>query len=92
MIATLDTLTADGCVVISFPEAAVPAEERESFLAMMKAEWIARQSRFTEEDAATLASEVDSGWWNRNRERILRSIGEAWASAWSLMRTASSRS
>ena len=74
MISTLDTLTTDGRVVISFPEAAVPAEERESFLSMMKEEWLARQSRFTEKDAASLAAEVDAGWWSRNRERILRSI------------------
>jgi hypothetical protein len=77
VIAALDTLTADGRVVISFPEAAVPAEERESFLAMLKAEWIARQSRFTEANAATLANEVDTEWWSRNRERILRSISDA---------------
>lgn len=77
MSATLDALTADGRVVISFPESAVPAQERESFISFLKAEWAARQSRFTEQDAQALAHEVDSGWWSKNRERILRSIGEA---------------
>ncbi|MDB6003583.1 MAG: hypothetical protein JWR15_570 [Prosthecobacter sp.] len=75
MNATLDALTADGRVVITFPESAVPAQERESFIAFLKAEWAARQSRFTEKDAKALADEVDTGWWNKNRERILRSIG-----------------
>jgi len=77
MNATLDAFTADGRVVISFPEAAVPAREREDFIAFLKAEWTARQSRFTAADAGAFADEVDAGWWSRNRERILRSLGEA---------------
>ena len=54
-------MTADGRVVITFPESAVPAEERESFISFLKAEWTARQSRFTEQEANALAEEVDSG-------------------------------
>jgi hypothetical protein len=77
MNATLDSFTADGRVVISFPESAVPPREREDFIAFLKAEWAARQSRFSEADAKSLATEVDSAWWSRNRERILRSIGAA---------------
>ena len=77
MAASLTTFTSDGRVVISFPESAVPAQEREDFIAFLKAEWTARQSRFSEADAKALADVVDSGWWSRNRERILRSIGEA---------------
>ena len=77
MISTLDAFTADGRVVISFPESAVPAREREDFIAFLKAEWAARQSRFTAADAKALADEVDSAWWGRNRERILRNLGEA---------------
>ncbi len=77
MTATLDALTADGRVVITFPESAVPTQERESFIAFIKAEWTTRQSRFTEKDAKTLADEVDTGWWSKNRERILHIIGEA---------------
>ena len=63
--------------MITFPESAVPTQERESFITFLKAEWAARQSRFTENDAKVLADEVDTGWWIKNRERILRSIGEA---------------
>ena len=77
MSARLDALTTDGRVVITFPESAVPAQERESFISLLKEEWAARQSRFTEQDAKALAEEVDSGWWQKNRDRILRSIGEA---------------
>ncbi|MBL9176460.1 MAG: hypothetical protein JNM65_00260 [Verrucomicrobiaceae bacterium] len=77
MTATLDALTADGRVVITFSESAVPTQERESFITFLKAEWTARQSRFTEKDAKALANDVDSAWWRKNRERILRSLGEA---------------
>jgi hypothetical protein len=77
MNATLDSLTADGRVVISFPESAVPPREREDFIAFLKTEWAARQSRSSDADAKTLAMEVDSAWWSPNRERILRSIGPA---------------
>ena len=77
MPATLDTFTADGRVVLTFPESAMQPDAREEFIAFAKAEWTARQSRFTETDARTLAEEVDAGWWARNRERILRGIGAA---------------
>ena len=53
------------------------ADAREEFIAFAKAEWMARQSRFTEADAKVLAGEIDAGWWARNRERILRNIGGA---------------
>lgn len=76
MSATLEAFSADGRVVISFPESAVPSPEREDFIAFLKAEWTARQSRFTEEDARHLADEADSSWWSRNRDRILRAIGQ----------------
>ena len=77
MISTLDAFTTDGRVVNSFPEPAVPARERENSIAFLKAEWAPRQSRFAEADAMALADEVDSAWWCGNRERILRSLGEA---------------
>ncbi len=64
-------------MVISFPEASVPPQEREDFIAFLKGEWIARQSRFSESDAKALADEADAGWWARNREHILRRIGAA---------------
>ena len=75
MTAALDAFTAEGRVVLSFPESAMKVDEREDFIAFTKAEWLARQSRFTEADATSLAEEIDSGWWGRNRERILGSIG-----------------
>ena len=77
MNAALDAFSADGRVIISFPESAVPAREKEDFISFLKAEWLARQSRFSDADARALADEVDSAWWGRNRERILRAIGEA---------------
>lgn len=72
--ATLETFTADGRVVISFPEAAVPSRERDDFIAFLKAEWSARQSRWTAADADRLAEEVDTAWWSRNRARILGTV------------------
>ena len=77
MPATLDTFTADGRVIISFPESAVPSPEREDFITFLKSEWAVRQSHFSSADAKFLADEVDTSWWSRNRERILRTIGEA---------------
>ena len=77
MPAALDTFTADGRVVISFPESAISSADREDFIAMLKTEWALRQSNFTETDARSLAEEVDSAWWARNRSRILDAIGAA---------------
>ena len=77
MIATLDSYTAEGRVILTFPESALDPVEREEFIAFAKAEWLARQSQLTEERARELADEIDADWWGRNKERILRQIAEA---------------
>ncbi len=76
MTATLDTMTTEGRVVISFPESAISAKDREDFLSLIKSEWLARQSRLTSEDAAAFANQVDTAWWSRNKARILAAIGQ----------------
>lgn len=76
MTATLSAIISDGHVIMSFPEAAVPPAEREDFIATMKSEWAARQSKLSEVDAKALANEVDSAWWAKNRTRILAAIAE----------------
>jgi hypothetical protein len=77
MAATLNTLHADGRIVFSFPEEALPHSEQISFVAFVKAEWAARQSRFTQQDAERLANEVDASWWSKNKQRILSQIAAA---------------
>lgn len=79
MTGTLDTHTTGGRLVISFPEEALPAGEREEFVAFLKTEWTARRSPFSAEDAARLADEADGAWWKRNKSRILAGIAEAGA-------------
>lgn len=72
------TLTAEASperITISFPESAVSASEKDEFVSFLKAEWAARQSRFSEADAKAFADEVDSGWWSAQRTKILASIG-----------------
>ena len=71
MAATLQTLHTDGRIIFSFPEEAMPRAEQASFIAFIKAEWMARQSKFSQKDADTLAEEVDASWWAGNRQRIL---------------------
>ncbi|MBX7209690.1 MAG: hypothetical protein K1X78_15340 [Verrucomicrobiaceae bacterium] len=77
MTAALNAFTSDGYFVITFPEASVPAPMRDDFISTIKAEWLARQSKLTEADAKHLADKVDASWWQQNKTRILRSIGEA---------------
>ena len=74
MTSTLDTLRTDGRIVFSFPEKALPHADEASFTAFVKAEWTARQSLFSQQDAEALALEVDSSWWSRNRDRILAQV------------------
>jgi hypothetical protein len=77
MSAALNALHTDGRIIFSFPEEALPQAEQTSFIAFVKAEWLARQSRFSEKDADALAEEVDASWWTRNRQRILAQIDAA---------------
>lgn len=63
--------------MISFPESSMPLAEKEAFISFLKSEWIARQSRFCESDAIALSAEVDSTWWNQNREKYTSQVGEA---------------
>lgn len=74
MITMLETEMSNGRVTISFPETAVTPEAREDFISFLKAEWVVRQSRFTETDAKSLAAEVDAGWWARRKNHILQKI------------------
>jgi hypothetical protein len=74
MATMLDALHTDGRIVFSFAEEALPRGEQASFIAFVKAEWTARQSRFSQQDADELAQEVDASWWARNRQRILAQI------------------
>lgn len=74
MAAMLNALHTDGRIILSFSEDALPHEEQTSFIAFVKAEWSARQSRFSQRDADALAQEVDASWWSRNRQRILAQI------------------
>lgn len=77
MNTAINTFTSDGYFVITFPEASVPAPMRDDFISTVKAEWLVRQSKLTEADAKHLADKVDAGWWQENKARILKSIGEA---------------
>lgn len=77
MTAAMNALHSDGRIVLSFPEEALPQAELASFIAFVKAEWTARQSRFSQQDADALAAEVDESWWSRNRQRILTQIDAA---------------
>jgi hypothetical protein len=77
MATALNAFTSDGYFVITVPESTVPVQEREEFVSAVKAEWLSRQSRMTEAQAALLADQVDGSWWQKNRQRILTSIGEA---------------
>lgn len=74
MTATLDAHSVEGRLTISFPEDAMPAEEREEFVSFLKSEWAARQSRLSQADATRLADEADSSWWSQNKIRILKRI------------------
>lgn len=76
MTTALNAFAADGYFVITFPEASVPAPMRDDFISTIKAEWLARQSKLTEAEAKQLADKVDAGWWQHNKARILKSIGE----------------
>lgn len=77
MAATLDAHTTGGRLVISFPEEALSAADREEFVAHLKTEWTARQSRFSAQDAVQLAEETDGAWWQLNKGRLLERITEA---------------
>lgn len=76
-MAALNTFVSDGYFVITVPEFSVPAAMRDEFVSAVKAEWLARQSRMTDAAARRLADEIDAGWWQKNRERILKAIDEA---------------
>lgn len=77
MTATLQTLHTDGRIIFSFPEEALPRAEQASFIAFIKAEWAARQSRFSQKDADALAEEIDATWWASHKQRILGQVDAA---------------
>lgn len=77
MKSTLEAETSNGRITISFPETAVSPEAREDFISFLKTEWALRQSRFTADEAESLADEVDAGWWAANKDRLLAKLESA---------------
>jgi hypothetical protein len=72
----LETRKTADSLIVSIPTKHIQTEHLEDLLSAFKAEIIAQKSEFTNEDAETLANEIKSGWWKKNRSRILDLVKE----------------
>lgn len=61
---------------LTIPTGQMPPEDVDRFVAWIRAEAVARQSKLTERDAARLAEEVNAGWWERNKDRFESTDGD----------------
>jgi hypothetical protein len=76
MSVLLETRKTANSLIVSIPTEHIRTEYLEDLLTAFKAEIIAQKSEFTSEDAETLADEIKSGWWKKNRSRILDLVEE----------------
>ncbi len=61
---------------LTIPTEGMPPEDVDRFVAWIRAEAVARQSRLSDDDAMRLAEEVNEGWWQKNKARFDSSEGD----------------
>jgi hypothetical protein len=61
---------------LTIPTDGMLPDEINDFVVWLQVEMIARRSKLTEEDAKSLAGEVNRSWWERNQDRFLSEICE----------------
>ena len=69
------TKTAD-FLTISIPIKNMDSEEIEDFVAFVKSGIIARKSEMSETEAEQISEEIKASWWEKNKSRIEKVIGE----------------
>lgn len=69
------TKTAD-FLTISIPIKNMNSEEIEDFVAFVKSGILARKSELSEAEAEKISEEIKESWWEKNKSRIEKMIGE----------------
>ncbi|MCP5103522.1 MAG: hypothetical protein GY950_09095 [bacterium] len=72
----LEVLRQGRKVVISVDQDMISNDYFLKFLERMKVEEIARKSQLKEEDAMSLAEEIKTDWWEKNKNQLLDGIDE----------------
>ncbi len=62
-------------ITISFSADELPAQDIEEIIEFFKVEFLARQSRLSDDTAMTIAEEMKTDWWKKHHERILSKAG-----------------
>ena len=62
-------------ITISFSANELPAQDIEEIIEFFKVEFLARQSRLSDETAMSIADEMKTEWWKKHETRILSKVG-----------------
>ena len=62
-------------ITISFSANELPAQDIEEIIEFFKREFLARQSRLSDETAMGIAEEMKTEWWKKHQTRILSKAG-----------------
>jgi endonuclease III-like uncharacterized protein len=75
-ISTIQTTRTANLLTVSIPLDNVSSEEVERFLDLLKSSFIIQKSQMTESEAEEISEEIKSSWWEKNKSRIEKMIGE----------------
>lgn len=64
-----------GKITISFLMNDLPMEDVEEILTFFKMEFLARQSRLSDQAAFDLSEQIKTDWWSKHRQQILAKAG-----------------
>ncbi len=75
-ISTIQTTRTANLLTVSIPLDNLNSEEVENFLDLLKTSLITQKSEMTESEADEISEEIKSSWWEKNKSRIEKMIGE----------------
>ena len=74
-MSALSILSSDDEITVTIPREGMAEGDLDRYLESLEANFIAMQSRFTDDDAWSLSEAAKSDWWSRNESRIKRKLG-----------------
>ncbi len=75
-ISTIETTRTNDLLTISIPLKGLKTEEVDDLIALVKSSLIAQKSKISEDEANGISEEIKASWWEKNKARIEKMIGE----------------
>ena len=76
MSSVIKTVKTGDTLTISIPGADLSENQIKRLVDLVKAESIVSKSKLSQQDADSIARDINRSWWEKNEDRIKKMIGE----------------